>query len=366
MAHNFGTSINLNKNQILNGAFQNLAAAPSSPVVGQFYYDTALLSGYYWNGSTWRPMDAAKATNIPISALAVDPTLRTNHSGTQLASTISNLASTVQGYSLNQFAAPTAAVPMNGQIFTGLGNGVNPNDSVTMAQAQAMADAARQGTRAKDAVTVVAVSNITLSGLQTIDGVALSAGQTVLATGQTTGTQNGPYVVAAGAWARRTSDDQSAELIPGAEWFVELGTVYAASKWVLRNVTNPVVGTDTLTITQTGASTSYVSGNGIAITGNSIAVNPAASGGIVVGAGGVSLDTAVAVRKYTSAAFGDGSAVTFTITHNLGNQRPNVNVYEVSTNALWQVDVVATNANAVQLTFGTPPTAGQFIASVQG
>ncbi len=29
-------------------------------------------------------------------------------------------------------------------------------------------------------------------------------------------------------------------------------------------------------------------------------------------------------------------------------------------------DVVATSANAVQLTFGTPPTAGQFVASVQG
>jgi hypothetical protein len=44
--------------------------------------------------------------------------------------------------------------------------------------------------------------NLVLSGLQTIDGIALSAGDKVLAASQTTGSQNGIYAVAAGAWVK--------------------------------------------------------------------------------------------------------------------------------------------------------------------
>ena len=47
-----------------------------------------------------------------MAALTVDPTQRANHAGTQLASTISNLAVTVQAYSLSSFAAPVANVAM--------------------------------------------------------------------------------------------------------------------------------------------------------------------------------------------------------------------------------------------------------------
>src|ERR1035437_1965627 len=49
---------------------------------------------------------------------------------------------------------------------------------------------------------VVATSNVALSGLLTIDGYTLLAGDHVLCAGQTTGSQNGPWVAAAGAWAR--------------------------------------------------------------------------------------------------------------------------------------------------------------------
>lgn len=51
-------------------------------------------------------------------------------------------------------------------------------------------------------VIVATDSNITLSGTQTIDGVPLVAGDRVLVKNQTTASQNGIYVVAAGAWSR--------------------------------------------------------------------------------------------------------------------------------------------------------------------
>lgn len=82
----------------------------------------------------------------------------------------------------------------------------------------------------KDAVRVRTTANITLSGTQTIDGVALSAGDRVLVMDQTTATQNGLYVVAAGAWSR--SDDASTgdELAWSTVTVME-GTVHANTRW---------------------------------------------------------------------------------------------------------------------------------------
>ena len=101
MARSFLTNINLNQNQIVSGVLQNASSAPSSPVAGQAYYDTVLLAAYVYNGTTWQPADASKSTIIPASA-------------------ISNLATTVQAYHLNQFAVPTANIPMAGFKLTGL------------------------------------------------------------------------------------------------------------------------------------------------------------------------------------------------------------------------------------------------------
>lgn len=53
MAKKFLTNLDLAKNQILNVALQNLASAPSSPVAGQIYYNTADAAIYFWDGTKW-------------------------------------------------------------------------------------------------------------------------------------------------------------------------------------------------------------------------------------------------------------------------------------------------------------------------
>lgn len=54
----------------------------------------------------------------------------------------------------------------------------------------------------RDNCNAVATTNITLSGTQTVDGIALVAGNICLVTGQTTASQNGFYTVNSGAWTR--------------------------------------------------------------------------------------------------------------------------------------------------------------------
>jgi len=99
---------------------------------------------------------------------------------------------------------------------------VNAQDAAT----KFYVDAVATGLDVKKSVRAIAISNITLSGLQTIDGVSLVAGDRVLVAGQTAGADNGIYVVASGAWSRASDADSSAELNAGAFTFIEEGTLY--------------------------------------------------------------------------------------------------------------------------------------------
>lgn len=364
----FLSNIDLNKNQLLNAVLQNLASAPGSPVAGQVYYDTTLGAPYCRNGGAWVSLDATKlSAAIPLAALATDPLARTNHTGTQLASTISNLAATVQAYTLNQFAAPTANVAMGGFTLTGLNT--SPNASGQAAEYSWVLNQisqAQAGVKAvKDPVRVLANTNIALTGLQTIDGVTLVANDRVALIGQTTASQNGLYSVASGAWSRVTDMDANTELTGGTEFLVNEGTTYAGSVWRVTNTGTITLGTTNLTFSQVNQMTTYTNGNGLDLTGSVFSVKVVASGGILVGGSGIQLDTTIAARKY-SVDVGDGSSSSIAVTHNLGTQDVTVSVRDKATNAGVLVDWVATSSNVVTLTFATAPTAAAYRCTVVG
>ncbi|MBH3307977.1 phage tail protein, partial [Pseudomonas mosselii] len=85
----------------------------------------------------------------------------------------------------------------------------------------------------KHSVVVATTGPITLSGLQTVDGVVLDAGARVLVRSQAAAKDNGLYVAAVGAWARCTDADTSAKVTPGLLVHVERGTANGDSGWQL-------------------------------------------------------------------------------------------------------------------------------------
>lgn len=89
------------------------------------------------------------------------------------------------------------------------------------------------GADCKTSVRLATTANITLSGEQTIDGVAVVAGERVLVKDQTTGSENGIYVVSAGAWTRATDADGSAEVTAGLVVIATEGTANADTLWEL-------------------------------------------------------------------------------------------------------------------------------------
>ena len=124
----------------------------------------------------------------------------------------------------------------------------------------------------KKAVRVATTGAISLTGTQTIDGVAVVAGDRVLVKDQTTASANGIYLAAASAWARATDADSSAEVTPGLFTFVEEGTTNGDSGFVLSTDGPITLGTTNLAFTQFSGAGQVIGGAGLLKTGNTLDV----------------------------------------------------------------------------------------------
>lgn len=327
MTRKFLVNIDLAKNEIQNAVAQVLAAAPSTPAPGQFYYNSTSGRLEYRGAVAW-----------------IDPTARGNHSGTQLAATISDLGTAVAATRLDQLAAPTAAVSLGNQKMINVASPTLDTDAAN----KGYVDAAVNGTDWKQSVRVATTANLAaLSGLLTIDAITLVAGDRVLVKDQTTQSANGLYAAASGAWARTTDADANAEVTAGLSVMVAEGG-QADTQWRLTTNDGIVVGTTALVFAQIGAGTTYSAGAGISIVGNVVAI-----------------DTAVVVRK-VAVAVGDGVATSIAVTHNLATLDVQVQVYEVAAGALVDCDQVRNSANQVTLGFAVAPANVSLRVVVQG
>jgi hypothetical protein len=317
----------------------------------------------------------AAGAAIALSKLATDPLARANHTGTQTASTISDLAAVVQAYRLDQFAAATAPI-----------SGVTPTLAAHLTT-KAYVDGLKAGTDFKDSVRAattaalpaVTAAATTLTGsangaLPAIDGVTLAVGESLLVKDQAAPAQNGIYVVTqVGSGAapfiltRRDDADNNGEISVGALTYVQEGTANGLQQWVATATTAAtwVPGTSGSTWGLYFAVTAVQAGAGLTASGNVLAVGQGT--GITVNANDVAVDTAVVARKFISAAIGDGVAVAFVVNHALANQWVHAQV--VATGSPFDeiiTDIERTDANNVTVRFSTAPAAGSFRVIVIG
>ena len=117
----------------------------------------------------------------------------------------------------------------------------------------------------KQPVRCGTTANITLSGLQTIDGVIVVAGNRVLVKNQTTTSQNGIYLASATAWSRAPDADTWNELI-SALVFVESGSTLAGSAWYCTIQPGGTIGTTAITWSNFSVAATYTAGTGLTLT----------------------------------------------------------------------------------------------------
>lgn len=95
-------------------------------------------------------------------------------------------------------------------------------------------------------VKALAAANITLYGAQTIDGVAVTTGDRVLVTGQTSAVDNGIYDVDTGTWTRSADFDGPYDVTKGTLVTVNEGTIYSRTCWALSTADPITIGTSAL------------------------------------------------------------------------------------------------------------------------
>lgn len=120
----------------------------------------------------------------------------------------------------------------------------------------------------KQSVRVTTTTAIALSGLLTIDGVVLAAGDRVLVKNQAAAADNGIYVVAAGNWARAADADAAIEVTPGMFVSVEQGTANADSVWQLVTDAPITLGVTGLVFEMVDGKTGVVAGTYRSVTVN--------------------------------------------------------------------------------------------------
>ena len=189
-------------------------------------------------------------------------------------SKISNLTTDLAAKLALAGGTMTGAIAMGTNKITGLGTPTDGTDAAT----KNYVDSAAQGIDWKASVRAATTAAVTLaSDLEngdTLDGVVLATGNRVLVKDQSTGSENGIYVVASsGAPTRSTDCDIAAELTSNFAVFVEEGTLNADQGYVLTNDGAITVGTTALTFTQFTGLGQIVAGTGLDKTGNTLDID---------------------------------------------------------------------------------------------
>ena len=311
MALSYLTDINLNKNELQNAVIQKLGTDPSSgQTAGWIIYNTTSNQLKVYDGSAW--------TNVGGDITGVNITAGTGLSGTvsttsgQHTQTIdlADTAVTAGSYG-SATAIPVLTVDAQGRITAASTAGITTTltvdgDSTTQDVALATDDLKIIGT-ANEIETAVTKSGTDVSltiGLPS--DVTIGNDLTVLGDLQVTG----------------TTTTNNVETVSTSNGVIFEGNVADANEVTL--LAGTVTADRTITL-------------------------PDATGT-------VALTSDITGRTYAT-SIGDGSATSYTVTHNLGSQDVIVQLYDVSSLDTVFADVVRTSTSVVTIDFSSAPAA---------
>ena len=324
----------------------------------------------------------------------IDSTVTTN-SGTQ----------TLTNKTLGSGTALSANLDAGSNKIVNLGTPTASGDAVN----KSYVDGLTAGLDWKAAVNLLSDSNIsdlTDFSTITIDGHVVDVdqiGYRILLKGQSTDSENGIYNVVAATGSNitlaRSSDADAYSELLGAAVFVMEGTTYGSTSWIQSN--HYLTDFTSQVWTQFSGAGTYLAGAGLTLTGNTFSVDTTptsgsasiktdggatevktdtsrglsvdanglginAGTGLTFSSGALSFASGYGIQKY-SVNIGDGSATSYTVTHNIGTKDVTVQVYEVgSPYAQVEADVEHATSNTVTIKFATAPTSDQYRVVVIG
>jgi hypothetical protein len=228
-------------------------------------------------------------------------------------------------------------------------------------------DSAVEGLAWKDSVRVSTQGNIDLSAPgATINAITMATGDRVLVRSQTSQAQNGIYVWnGASVAATRALDASTFAELEQAVVTVEEGTDAGAT--FRQTQVNGTIGVSDVIFASFGTAAPSASETtpGIAETATQAETDEGTDDARIVTP--LKLRSWSGAPKRFAATFGDGSATSYTITHNLASRDLTVVVYRNSGNYDEVVcDVEHSTTNTVTLIFSSAPTTNQYRVVVLG
>lgn len=397
MAMLFVTNLDLNKNELQNARIQNLGSAPSSPVEGQIYYDTGDDTIYFRNASAW--VDIGGPGDI--TAVVAGTGLTGGATSGSATLTLANTAVTAAAYG-SATQVGTFTVDAQGRL-TAAANATIAVASGAISDfteaVQDVAGALVAGTAnevnvtyndSAGTLTIGQPDDVTIGGVLTVTGNLVVNGTTTTVN-STTITVDDPIFTLGGDTAPSSDDNKDRGLefryhtgsaakvgyfgyddstgyftfIPDATNSSEVfsGTQGTISVLAYNIGANAVLSGTTLGSTIVTSSLTAV---------GTIATGTWAATDVAVLHGGTGASTAAAARTNlgattkVTATIGDGSATAIAVTHSLGTDDVQVEVYGASTKETVVCDVDRTSTNAVTLTFASAPASSAYKVVIIG
>ena len=373
-------NLDLNQNQLVKARVENLASAPSTPVSGQIYYNTASSTLNFYNGSAWVNLAEGDVTSV-----VAGTGLSGGGSTGDLTVNLANTAVTAASYG-SASAVGTFTVDAQGRLTAAA-------DATIAVASTAVTDF----TEAVQDVAGAAIVGTTNEVTVTYDDAA----GTITLSQPTDVTVGGELIVTGNLTVNGTTTTVNSTTLSVDDKNIELGSVASPTDTTadgggitLKGATDKTIlwenDTDSWDFSQNvnvaatfdykiaGSSVVNASTLGSGVINSSLATVGTITTGVwtatdvAVLHGGTGASTAAAARtnlgattKY-SATIGDGSATAIAVTHSLGTDDVVCEIYDASTKETVIATVDRTSTDAVTFTFATAPASNAYKVVIIG